>query len=205
MSCSLPAVFAALALALTACAAPIADPALPAAAAADAPRAVAGAPSTPEDRAARLALPEMAPLSFFLGEWDVQVYDANTGAPLYRARTHARPALDGHVIQDDWRALDAAGNVFFRGMSLRSYVPATGRWTIHWSMANTRGHTYLDAEWRDGEIHGTGFGFDGAGQFTERLRYFDITGDSYSFRMERSYDGGATWTKISYLKATRRA
>jgi len=131
--------------------------------------------------------------------------DANTGAPLYRARTHARPALDGHVIQDDWRALDAAGNVFFRGMSLRSYVPATGRWTIHWSMANTRGHTYLDAEWRDGEIHGTGFGFDGAGQFTERLRYFDITGDSYSFRMERSYDGGATWTKISYLKATRRA
>ncbi len=141
-------------------------------------------------------------LDFFIGDWDVRIVDRNE-TTIARARTSARFIMDGTAIQDDWTSLDPAGNVVFRGTSIRTYVPATKQWVVHWVMANTPGYTYIDAVWTKGELHGTGTGFDGRGEFQERYRYFDITAESYSFSLERTYDGGETWEPQPQLRAEK--
>jgi len=143
-------------------------------------------------------------IAFFIGEWDVDALSPDGSQIVGKARTEARYILDGTAIQDDYYGLDRAGNTIFRGTSIRTYIPATGRFVVHWAMANTPGYTYIDVELRDGELHGDGRGFDGRGEFVERYRYFDITDTSYSFEMSRSYDGGDTWQPQANLRATKR-
>jgi hypothetical protein len=73
-------------------------------------------------------------------------------------------------------------------------------------MANVEGYTELDAEVIGGEVHTTGKGRDPEGELVERGRYHDISGDGYSFTLDRSYDGGKTWIRpIVSFRATRRA
>ena len=141
-------------------------------------------------------------LDFFVGEWEVRIVDQDENT-IGKAKTSARFIMEGSAIQDDWMNLDPAGNVNFRGTSIRTFVPSTRQWVVHWAMANTPGYTYIDAVWKDGELHGTGTGFDGAGEFQERYRYYDITPRSYSFWLSRSYDGGATWRVNPELRATK--
>jgi hypothetical protein len=142
-------------------------------------------------------------LDFFLGEWDVSLLDED-GAIVGKARTTAYEILDGTAIQDDWRSLNRNGDVIFRGTSIRTFVPETKKWVVHWVMAGTEGHTYIDATWENGELLGTGRGFDGRGDFIERYRYHAITDTSYSFHLERSYDGGTTWEFMNDTQATKR-
>lgn len=143
-------------------------------------------------------------LNFFLGQWDVELLD-QSGAVVGKATTHAYHVLDGTVIQDDWRSLDRAGNVIFRGTSLRTYVPASDAWVVHWVMANTPGYTYIDVRWEGNDLLGDGRGFDAAGEFVERFRYYDIQPNAYSFRLERSYDDGINWQFLNETRARRRA
>lgn len=141
-------------------------------------------------------------LDFFIGEWEAVSYGPN-GQIVGRSRGGAKWILDGTLQRHDYLGLDPNGNVVFRGTSLRTYIPATGKWVVHWVMANTPGYTYIDTEWRDGELHGTGYGFDGGGEFQERYRYWEITDTSYTFQLERTYDGGETWQTYPLTKATK--
>ncbi len=142
-------------------------------------------------------------LDFFLGKWDVDLLNEE-GMIVGKAWTHAYEILDGAAMQDDWRSLNRNGDVIFRGASIRTYVPTTGRWVVHWVMAETPGYTYIDAVWKDGELIGDGRGFDDRGEFVERYRYHDITESSYLFHLERSYDGGETWEFMNDARATKR-
>lgn len=145
---------------------------------------------------------ETAQLEFFLGKWEVRGQDQDPNSPP-RARTHAYYILDGFMIQADYRALDPAGNVVFRGTSLRTYDPQKGAWSIKWVMANNSGYTDIVARMKDGELVSTGKGVDGGGEFIERYRFYDIRKNSYKFEMERSYDGGKTWRLFSKSAFTR--
>ena len=73
-------------------------------------------------------------------------------------------------------------------------------------MANVEGYSELDAQVIDVEVHTTGKGRDPGGELVERGRYYDISGDGYSFMLDRSYDGGKTWIRpfVSF-RATRRS
>jgi hypothetical protein len=148
------------------------------------------------------AQPSADELDWFLGNWSVDLLGPD-GNVVGKARTEARLVMNGTAMMDDWMQLDRAGNVIFRGTSLRTYVPQTNRWAIHWAMANTPGYTYIDAVWTDGELHGDGRGFDAQGEFTEKVRYFDVSASSYTFTMSRSYDDGATWQQLTHMRATK--
>ena len=54
-------------------------------------------------------------LSFFIGEWDIVSKDIQRDGTYAesRAKSHAYPFLDGSAIMDEWRSLDADGNVVF--------------------------------------------------------------------------------------------
>ena len=143
-------------------------------------------------------------LDFFLGQWDIEARSSDGQQIVGRARTDVRYILDGTAMQADYFGLDRGGNTIFRGTTLRTHDPQTGRFVVHWVMANLPGFTYIDEEYRDGELLGDGRGFDGQGEFVERYRYFDISETHYSFEMSRSYDGGATWQPYANLRATKR-
>lgn len=121
-----------------------------------------------------------------------------------RATLNVRRILDGAALLDEIRHLDQAGQVNFRGATFRTYLPDRDRWYVLWMMANVDGYSELEAVVVDGEVHTTGRGRDPGGELMERGRYHDISGDGYSFMLERSYDGGNTWIRpfVSF-RATR--
>ncbi len=141
------------------------------------------------------APPETSQLAFFIGEWDITAKTKRPDGTYYlnKARSNAYYILDGFAIRDDYRALDAGGNVVFRGAGFRSYDPGKKKWTIMWIMANQPGYTHIEAKMVGGRLTSTGKGYDGSGPFLERYTYYIISEDHYSFKMDRSYNEGKTW------------
>lgn len=145
-------------------------------------------------------------LDFFLGAWSLESESLQRDGSYVtnRARSDVYRTLDGAAIQDDFRLIDADGQVVFRGTSFRTFVPATGTWAIKWVMAGEPGMTDITARWTGEELVMEGRGYDGLGEFLERARYFDITDDSYEFELSRSYDGGEFWIeRMNLIHATR--
>ena len=143
-------------------------------------------------------------LSFFIGEWDVEVRSTDGTQLLGRARTVVSPILDGRALQSDYYGLGPSGDPVFRGTTVRTWIPSTGRYAVHWAMAELPGYTYLDEAYRDGALHAEGHGFDGQGEFRERYRYYDLSDSTYTFEMSRSYDDGRSWQPFAHLRATKR-
>jgi hypothetical protein len=143
---------------------------------------------------------------FLIGEWDLTMSTLPAGSMVGRRATlSARPILDGAALFDEIRHIDDAGTVNFRGAAFRTYLADRDRWYIVWMMANVEGCTELTAQVLDGEVHTRGKGRDPGGELLERGRYHDISGDGFSFTLERSNDSGRTWIRpfVSF-RATRR-
>lgn len=134
-------------------------------------------------------------LDFFIGEWNLVTIDKQADGTIRkgRAKSSAKYILDGTAVQDNFLQLDQNGKVVFRGTSIRSYNRRTGKFQIVWIMPGIKGLTDISAEWKGDKFVSTGKGYDPSGEFLERFEYYNITEDSYSFRMDRSYDGGKTW------------
>jgi len=151
--------------------------------------------------------PTASAFDFLLGDWDVEMQVLPQGATIGRRATlRASRFLDGTAILDELRHLDQAGeHIVFRGSAFRTFVPETGHWYVIWMMAGVEGYSELTAELLQGEVRTTGRGRDPGGELVERGRYFDITDRSFSFTLERSYDGGTTWIRpFVTFRATRR-
>jgi hypothetical protein len=121
-----------------------------------------------------------------------------------RAKSVVKYILDGYAMQDDYLILDIDDNVVFRGTSIRSYNPRSGKYQIVWIIPGYKGLTDISAEWKDGKLVSTGKGYDYQGDFLERFEYYDIEDNSYKFKMDRSYDDGKTWIEnFGRFTATR--
>jgi hypothetical protein len=143
---------------------------------------------------------------FLLGEWEVAMLTMPEGSTVGRRATlNVRRILDGAALLDEIRHVDEAGQVNFRGATFRTYLVDKDRWYVLWMMAHIEGCTELEAQVIDGEVHTTGRGRDPWGELMERGRYYDISGDAFSFTLERSNDAGQTWIRsfVSF-RATRR-
>jgi len=143
---------------------------------------------------------------FLLGEWEIDMLVLPEGATVGRhAVSSVRSILGGAALFDEIRHLDENGAVNFQGASFRTYVPDADHWYVVWMMANVEGYSELRARLVEGEVRTTGEGHDPGGRLVERGRYYDISDAGYSFTLDRSYDGGATWIRpfVTY-RATRR-
>ena len=150
--------------------------------------------------------PNAGAFDFLLGEWDVVMLVMPEGSTVGRRATlNVRRILDGAAILDEIRHADEHGQVNFRGAAFRTYLADRDRWYVVWMMANIEGCTELEARSVDGDVHTTGKGRDPEGTLMERGRYYDISGDGFSFTLERSNDAGTTWIRpfVSF-RATRR-
>jgi len=134
-------------------------------------------------------------LDFFIGHWDLETKDIQPNGTFKtgKAKSSVKYILDGHAMQDDYLVLDDNEKVIFRGTSIRSFNKNTGKYQIVWIMPGIRGITDITAEFVANKLIGRGKGYDNNGEFLERFEYYNISKNSYSFKMDRSYDNGTNW------------
>lgn len=160
-----------------------------------------------ESRRNPQAPPETEQFAFLVGEWNCATRFMKPDGSGYsegRAKWTGYFILDGWAIQDDWVGDQANGQKSY-GTNIRSFNPQTGKWDNRWLGAGNLQWKYFAAE-KSGEtmVMMGGEGKDNFGDFIDRNTFYDIGPDSWSWRKDRSYDGGETWIEgVGFITATR--
>ena len=153
------------------------------------------------------APPETEQFAFLVGEWHCQARFLNGegGYSEGEAKWTGYWILDGFAIQDDWISDGAPGGRKFHGTNIRSFNPETKHWDARWLPNYGLQWSYYKAEKvGDTMVMTGGEGSDPKGEYIERITFHDIEQDRWSWRRDRSYDGGETWVEgTGYIEATR--
>jgi hypothetical protein len=149
---------------------------------------------------------EMKQFAFLVGEWDCKFRYIGADGEHVEAtgRWVGYYSLDGFAFQDDWHS------TLNRGTTWRTYDPEKERWVNRWLPANTdraSGFTtdYFYGGMQDGEMVLTAEGSDGRGAFTDRIVFTDIREDGFTWKLDRSRDGGKTWVRDVMVNEAKRA
>ena len=140
---------------------------------------------------------ETSQFAFLIGEWSCSIRrlqrDGRLGEPTLATWT-GRYILDGWAIQDDWVSTDAQGRVS-HGLNIRSFNHESGKWDNRWLEARSRRWLYFEAEMiGESMVMTSDPRRDAAGRpYLARNTFHDISANSWSWRQDRSFDGGATW------------
>ena len=179
--------------------------ALPVAAPAQHPGGTAAArPSRPPREATQY--------DFLVGQWELTVTPKVSGlaarihgVPKLRGTWKAWRALDGWGIEDEVRVVDESGNPRSLMHNVRVYDATAHHWTLVAVDAYRQAVTQAAAQWQGGEMVGQGQGVDGEGKaYVSRSRIGRITPTSFRYQLDRSYDGGRTWTEgLTVMEAKR--
>lgn len=138
---------------------------------------------------------QLEQLDFFIGHWELETNDIQPDGTFKtgKAKSKVKYILDGYAMQDNYLMLDGNENIILRGTSIRSFNKNSGKYQIVWIMPGINGITDITAEFIDNKLVGRGKGYDNNGEFLEKFEYYNISKDSYSFKMDRSYDNGKNW------------
>jgi hypothetical protein len=151
----------------------------------------------------------LAAFAFLIGSWRCE---ASVKAPsgerqTFRATWDGRFILDGHVIADEYRMVDAAGDTIVFGLNLRVYDAAKQSWNIKW--LDALAGTWLDLgpeelggiSFEDGSIS-YAFKEPMAGHAFTRATYANISETHFTWRGEKS-DDGRNWSEFMVIEAYR--
>ena len=155
----------------------------------------------PEGLHARARM-ETLQFNFFVGDWTSQYKtrvsrESELYGPAVTGSWKAWYGWDGFAIYDDWKQVGVlAGN---SGPAIRSYDPLNDQWVMHFIPINAP----VESVWQmtgkfdeNGELHGEMELTDLQGnKFVQRIHFVNIKPDSFSWRSDRSYDGGKSWIK----------
>jgi len=170
------------------------------------PEPASPAPS-PDGRFTRSGLcrgePRSAGFDYWLGVWDVRPHGAPAGAPASDSRITLEQ--DGCAVQEQWRSAAGGPNAGYTGTSLTTFDRARGVWHQTWvdntgSVAVMEGA--LDAA-GDLVLHRVAMPGD-PDTARRRMTYRRQPDGSVRQLVERSTDGGATWTTSIDLVYRRR-
>ena len=152
--------------------------------------------------AQEIALPENLEqyFDFWLGKWDAS-WDEGDGKQ-GKGTNHITKIMDGKVVQEDFRILSGKSKGF-KGGSLSVYQVRKKQWKQAW--ADSQGG-YFDFT---GKFDGNKRIFqttpDSTG-FTQRMVFYDIQENQFTWDWEASKDGGKTWKlnwRIFYVRAEK--
>jgi hypothetical protein len=148
----------------------------------------------------------MEEFRFLVGEWDCTLTSRRPDGTVAesRGRWVGYYTLGGYAFQDDWYS-----SLGYRGTTWRSYDPQKHHWINMWLQSNTddapgfvNGFFYGKRE--EGEIRLMATGEDDRGSFIDRILFTDIEANSFTWKMNRSYDGGETWLEDMAVTRARR-
>ncbi len=128
---------------------------------------------------------------FWLGEWEA-AWGENE-----RGRNRVERILEEKVIQENFTAPD------FTGMSVSTYDPERKLWCQTWVDSNG---TYLDftGGFADGKMILMRDAIVRGQACKQRMIWYDIHADRFTWNWERSDDGGGTWRVLWQIRYTRR-
>ena len=137
---------------------------------------------------------------WLVGSWEMRVVDYPTDGPPREAigEWHFAWVLEGRAVQDvfivpvrslrDGTTPPPKGNRY--GSSIRVYDAAAGAWKVIWINPVNGTEVHLVGRRVGDQIVQEGRYADGS---PIHWSFVDITPDSFTWRGERSTDGGATW------------
>jgi len=134
------------------------------------------------------------------------VFDGNGGSHANHDRSAQYCFDDGRADIAEYRSLDDHGRAVFHGASITIWSADRSQGRTLWAMVGVDGWTDIQVRWENGELVSTGKGHDPEGAFLERWTTRFTPGGDQHFRMDRSFDDGASWiapkNTIKYLKST---
>ena len=148
---------------------------------------------------------------FLIGDWDIKVskYYVPDGG-LKKEKTawqHVEYRDNGKMIVDEWTGYDAeTQEKDSYGVTLRTYSDETQQWQNVYLGSNQNVDTSsFVSVWTDNEMHGTGqYEVENLGTIKYKLRFFNITENSYEWEEYLSKDDGKNWFLSLKQVATRR-
>ncbi len=145
------------------------------------------------DRVTDAKLSEAArAFDFWLGDWHAE-------SPAGHGSNYVRRILNGHVIEGRYEMPQEE----FSGQSLTIFLKEENVFKQMW--VDNRGlHNVHFFRWDGSQMIGHKEGFDGHAMKQERVRWFDITDDSFTWVLEESQDSGETWSPSWTVQMTRR-
>ena len=157
---------------------------------------------------------EGAQFDFLIGQWEVV---AKPVAKTLGQRIHgvqklpgvwkAWRALDGWGIEDELRLTDASGNPRLLTHTIRYFDSSARKWNLS-AIDVYKGIVSASAAELKGKqmlVTGQGKEADG-GAYLSRGTFTNITAQTFAYRLDRSYDGGKTWTEgLTTIDAKRTA
>ncbi len=153
--------------------------------------------------------PEFKKMDFLIGEWR---FDAKSLMPdgKYQPQefySKVEYINGGNSSRDDFHFKNQNGDWMIYGSTVRSYDSQAGKWKMLWYNYNLSFVTQMEGDFRDEEFHFTGKGTDERGSYIEKIVFYDIENDKYSWKGDRSYDDGKTWMKnfFSYTAYRKKA
>ncbi|HSK89045.1 MAG TPA: hypothetical protein VK880_11845 [Anaerolineales bacterium] len=128
---------------------------------------------------------------FWLGEWDVTWGEDGKGT------NHIERILGGKIIQENFRAPD------LQGLSVSSYDTERKLWCQTWVDSNG---TYLDftGNFEDGKMILRRDAIVRGEACQQRMVWYDIQADKFTWNWERSDDLGETWRVLWQINYRRR-
>lgn len=156
--------------------------------------------------------PEAAQFGFLVGEWAVTAKPKATtlaqrmhGVRALQGTWKAWRVLDGWGVEDELRLTDASGNPLLLSHTVRFYDRAARRWTNSAIDVYKGVVTQTSAERHGADLVVTGRGTDEERRsFTSRSTFSKVSASAFTYRVDRSMDGGKTWTEgVTVIEARR--
>ena len=138
---------------------------------------------------------------FWVGDWNVTWKNADGSAG--KARNRVRKILDGQVIEEQFEEDAGDAPSLLRGRSLSVWHKASGTWRQAW--ADNQGGFFAFTAQTDGDrrIFATDWQTDGEKRRGQRMVFYAIERNSFSWDWEGSSDGGRSWALLWRLEYRR--
>ena len=139
---------------------------------------------------------------YLLGDWEFTANNKEWGKG--HGFWSAIRIAEGPQILDEYRLVGDSGETYYVSSTIRSYNAVLDRWELISAAAGEGLHDIGFARRVGDEMH-IEQTFDAISDKPSlwRIRYYDIRNDRFSWRADRSLDGGKTWVK-DYLQIEAR-
>lgn len=152
---------------------------------------------------------ESTQYDFFIGEWDVTVYQYDDKGEIVDSADgvwFVKYLHDKRVIFDDVVFSDGKGKLQPGYPSLRTYSPKLGKWmSYHMAPLATQASCTNLGTWKNNEMHieSTCKRLDGTVQGYSKVRFYNIKDNSWDYTWESSKDK-QNWSMTYTFKAQRK-
>lgn len=142
---------------------------------------------------------------FFIGNWQTTQKwmrpDKTVDTTQVRIKTY--PALGGMGLVDDNYTQTSDGEIYW-GTAFRTYEPKEKRWACRWYDAKLQSWSPVFYLKKAGAtVTGTIEGSDNFGTYQDRVSFYNIQANSFSWKMDRKYETLEKAIRIGTIEYTR--